>query len=77
LAFSNHQTSGQQKFLNKQIVYPGDKVSAEISIISTHFFIDKLEVGLRFDFMEGSRIIGTGVITGILNPVLQKSKSIS
>lgn len=71
-AFSNNQTSGQQKFINKETVYPGDKVFAEIAIISTDFLVDKLEIGLAFDFREGSRIIGTGIITEILNPFLLK-----
>jgi translation elongation factor EF-Tu-like GTPase len=35
--FSNMQTSGQQTFLDKDIVYPGDTVTAEIAIIATDF----------------------------------------
>jgi hypothetical protein len=31
------QTSGQQTFLDKDIVYPGDTVTAEIAIIATDF----------------------------------------
>jgi hypothetical protein len=31
-----------------------------------------LELGMPFDFREGSTIIGTGVILEILNPILQK-----
>ena len=69
-AFSNNQTSGQQKFIDKYTVYPGDKVFAEIAIISTDFLIAKLEIGLQFDFREGSRVIGTGIITKVLNPIL-------
>jgi translation elongation factor EF-Tu-like GTPase len=66
-AFSEMQTSGQQKFLDKDVVYPGDRVTAEISIISVEFFKNKLSVGLDFEFKEGSRLIGTGKILEIIN----------
>ena len=36
-AFSEMQTSGQQVFIDKEIVYPGESVIAEITIISPHF----------------------------------------
>jgi translation elongation factor EF-Tu-like GTPase len=65
--FSDTQTSGQQKFLDKEVVYPGDTVVAEIAIISTEIFEHKLKVGLGFEFRERSRIIGTGIIQSILN----------
>ncbi|TSJ40441.1 hypothetical protein FO440_11835 [Mucilaginibacter corticis] len=69
-AFSEYQTTGQQKFLNKEIVYPGESVSAEISILSVDFFKHKLKKYLEFEFREGSRVIGTGRIIDILNPDL-------
>jgi translation elongation factor EF-Tu-like GTPase len=65
--FSEMQTSGQQKFIDKEIVYPGDFVKAEISIISVDFFKNKLKIGLDFEFREASRVIGTGKIIEILN----------
>lgn len=64
------QTSGQQRFLDKEIVYPGESVKAEITVISTYFLKNKLSVGLNFDFREGARIIGTGIITEILDAEL-------
>jgi translation elongation factor EF-Tu-like GTPase len=72
-AFSDMQTSGQQIFLDKETVYPGDIVEAEISIISTEFFAGVLEEGMPFEFREASQIIGAGTILKILNPVLQKN----
>ena len=68
--FSEMQTSGQQVFLDKEIVYPGDKVNAEITIISDTYFAGQLYLGLEFEFREGSRIIGTGIIKEIVNPIL-------
>ncbi|WPU95102.1 hypothetical protein SNE25_06135 [Mucilaginibacter sabulilitoris] len=71
-AFSNMQTSGQQTFLNKDIVYPGEMILAKIALASPQFFEKKLYVGLDFEFREGARIIGNGRITEILNRDLEK-----
>ena len=69
--FSEMQTSGQQTFLNKDIVYPGDEVEAEIAILSVEFFENQLTEGMDFEFREGSRIIGTGKIKEIINERLK------
>ncbi|MDN5285953.1 MAG: hypothetical protein JWR38_2227 [Mucilaginibacter sp.] len=71
-AFSDMQTSGQQKFLDREIVYPGEEVLAEITIISTQPFEKKLYPGLCFDFREGPRIIGNGEIIEVLNADLKQ-----
>jgi elongation factor Tu len=68
--FSEMQTSGQQKFVDKEVVYPGDTVKAEIGIISLEFFQHQLSKGMSFEFREGSRVVGTGRIIKILNPQL-------
>lgn len=68
--FDEMQTSGQQTFLNKDTVYPGDTVEATIRIISVEHFANTLTEGMKFEFKEGSRIIGTGIITEILNDKL-------
>ncbi|HRX93420.1 MAG TPA: hypothetical protein P5158_04855 [Chitinophagaceae bacterium] len=71
--FDEMQTSGQQTFLNKDTVYPGDTVAAAIRIISVEHFASTLTEGMTFEFREGSKIIGTGIITSILNNSLQKA----
>ncbi len=71
--FDDMQTSGQQTFLNKDIVYPGETVEASIKIISVKHFENTLTEGMIFEFREGSRIIGTGKITDILNDKLKKA----
>jgi translation elongation factor EF-Tu-like GTPase len=70
--FSDLQTSGQQKFLDKEVVYPGETVKAEMTIVASDLFQHQLFKGLEFDFREGARIIGTGKILEILNPILDK-----
>lgn len=71
--FSEMQTSGQQTFLNKDTVYPGDTVEVAIRILSVEHFANTLAEGMAFEFREGSKIIGTGIIANILNDSLQKA----
>ena len=70
--FTEKQTSGQQIFIDKEIVYPGDKVLAKIKVLSPHFFADNLEDGMKFEFREGATIIGTGELKNIINDRLEK-----
>ena len=71
--FAEMQTSGQQTFIDRNIVYPGDTVEAEIKIISVDYFAGQLKEKMKFDFREGSRIIGTGQIKHILNDKLRQA----
>ena len=68
--FAEMMTSGQQIFIDKEWVYPGESVTAEITILATEYFKGKLYEGLEFDFREGRRITGTGIITKIVNESL-------
>ena len=70
--FEEMQTSGQQTFIDKEIVYPGETVEARIKIISVDYFTNCLTEGIDFEFREGDKIIGTGKIKKILNDNLKK-----
>lgn len=70
--FNDMQTSGQQTFIDKEIVYPGEKVEAKIKILSPEYFSNCLTEGMNFEFREGSRVIGTGEIKFIVNDKLEK-----
>jgi translation elongation factor EF-Tu-like GTPase len=70
--FADFRTSGRQIFINKDVVYPGETVEAEIKIVSTDFFADRLEEGMNFEFGEALHAIGTGTITKIVNEKLRK-----
>lgn len=72
--FSEMQTSGQQTFIDREFVMPGEYVGAEIKLTGVEHFAGSLYEGLTFDFREGDRIIGTGVITKVVNEQL-KSKA--
>jgi len=71
--FDEMRTSGQQVFLNKDLVLPGDTVEAEIRIIAVDYFAHRLSEGMLFEFGEGSTIIGTGEIIQIVNQRLKKA----
>ena len=73
--FDEMQTSGQQQFIGRKFVFPGDKVNAEINILSVDHFANKLEEGMEFEFREGSVIIGKGKILTIVNKKLKKEAS--
>jgi hypothetical protein len=71
--FAEMQTSGQQTFIDKETVYPGDKVDAKIKILSADYFTDCLTEGMNFEFREGATLIGTGQIKYIVNDKLEKA----
>ncbi|TCR10385.1 hypothetical protein EDF66_101199 [Sphingobacterium sp. JUb20] len=71
--FDDMQTSGEQTFINKTVVYPGEEVKATLRIIGQEYFSGRLEDGMFFEFREGSRIIGTGKIVKIMNEKLRKT----
>ena len=65
--FEEMQTSGEQTFLNKQEVFPGESVTAKIRILGVELFKNRLEPEMNFEFREGSRIIGIGTILEVIN----------
>lgn len=71
-SFDDRMTSGEQKFLDKEIVYPGETVIAEIRIVWIDIFIGKLKKGTQFGFYEGARMMGVGEIIEIINEELQQ-----
>ena len=70
--FDKMYTSGAQKFIDVDKVYPGQKVKAGIKIVSTAYFAGRLYEGLEFIFTEGTTVIGTGIIIEIINSSLKR-----
>jgi hypothetical protein len=70
--FDDMQTSGEQTFINKTVVNPGEEVEAAIRMIAVDHFQNRLLEGMAFEFREGPRVIGTGVIVQLLNEKLRK-----
>lgn len=64
--FQQEHINGIQNFIDVEFVFPGDTVTAEISLVTNQEIQDKLYVGLDFEFYEASILIGHGVITKLL-----------
>ena len=71
-SFSEKETSGKQAFIDKDRVYPGETVSANIELVSPHLFEKCLTEGMEFEFKEGQRVCGTGIVITIINGNLNK-----
>tara|TARA_R110000868_G_C10774799_1_gene755017 strand:- start:565 stop:906 length:342 start_codon:yes stop_codon:yes gene_type:complete len=72
--FSKMTTSGQQKFIGRDSVKPGETVKAEIMILSPQFFENMLEIGMEFEIGEGPTVVGTGKIIEIISDDLKKNQ---
>jgi len=70
--FEKITSSGRQLFINKEWVFPGEDVEAQITLMSPQFFENKLFEGLKFEFIEEAKIIGIGEIIEIKNETLKK-----
>lgn len=69
--FEEMQTSGEQIFIERNMVYPGETVKAKITLLSPALFGGKLRIGMKFEFREGNSTIGTGTISHIINDQLK------
>lgn len=72
-AGKNLLTTGEQIFIDKDNVLPGEIVNAEIRILSVDAFTGYLYAGQKFDICEGPRTIGKGEIIQVINDKLKKA----
>jgi len=61
--FNNQDFIAHQTFLDTDLVFPGDTVSADIILIDPKGALKNIYNGLNFDLLLNSSIIGSGVIT--------------
>jgi translation elongation factor EF-Tu-like GTPase len=64
-------TSGEQLFIDKDKVFPGETVTVEVRILGKAFFKNYLFVGQHFEVAEGPRVVGHGEVLEIINPTLR------
>lgn len=64
--FEQSEFMAMQDFLEIELVFPGDVVTAEITLFNAESIVEKLYRGQDFDFFEGENKIGFGVITSLL-----------
>lgn len=62
---ANEPVLGEYHFIDADLVYSGDTISAEIAIVDIQKLNLSLYNGLDFDFYEGENLMGKGVITKI------------
>ncbi|MGJ8734506.1 MAG: elongation factor Tu [Cellulophaga sp.] len=74
--YPEYLTSGQQSYIEKERANPGDKIKAEIVILSTEYFKSRLYENMEFKFCEGHNIIGYGKILEVVNPNLKSDPNI-
>lgn len=67
-------TSGEQVFWDKDRVYPGEKIRAQIRILDHVTFKHALSNDMTFQFCEGARVIGSGRIVEVINEELKETK---
>lgn len=70
--FSQSMTSGEQVFVDRDRVYPGAKVRAQVRILDHFTFRHALSDKMTFEFCEGSKAIGVGKIIEVTNEELKK-----
>lgn len=66
-------TSGEQLFVDKDKVFPGETEIAEIRMLSPNFFEKYLFVGQQFEIVEGPKVVGHGEVLEIINPNLRQA----
>lgn len=64
--YDGNDWDAPQTFLNVEQVMPGETVSAHLGFISPSEHVGKVHVGMSFQIREGARIVGTGIVTKII-----------
>jgi len=66
-------TSGEQLFVDKEKVFPGETVTAEIRILSKDIFKNYLFAGQHFEVVEAAHLVGHGEIIEVINHDLKQA----
>lgn len=61
----NELVLGEFNFLEADLVFAGDSISSEITLINFENGNKKIYSGLDFDFYEGEHLMGKGIITNV------------
>lgn len=65
--FDQKLVRGKQNFMETELVFPGDVVQSEITILTEEDYAGKFYSGLDFEFYEGEILIGHGVIIRLID----------
>lgn len=69
--FHSEMVLSSHEFIDTELVFSGDVVSTEITLIHAEGILGKIYAGLDFDFYEGEFLMGKGVITKMLKKELE------
>lgn len=65
--YDGHDWDARYGFHEKEWVSPGETVHASIWFLSPQCHLGRVHAGMEFQIREGSRVVGSGHITRILN----------
>jgi elongation factor Tu len=60
------------EYIGCESVAPGQTAKASVWFLAPEYQEGHLYPGFKFTVQEGSRIVGQGVVTRVINPVLQR-----
>ncbi|MCD9856815.1 hypothetical protein LUD75_18975 [Epilithonimonas sp. JDS] len=63
--YDNKELTANQTFVDAEIVFPGDTISADIFLLKPTETLERIYAGLDFDLLINSKIIGSGIIANI------------
>jgi len=66
-SFQNKVVYGNKSFLEHDLAYPNDIVKTDITLYTNLKTLERIYVGLDFDFFQGDVLIGKGIITKLLD----------
>ncbi len=66
----DYWTSARHRFIDSELVQPGDTVRAEVCFLTPEAYPHALTVGQRVTIAEGRHVVGYATITRILNRML-------
>lgn len=64
------QTTYSWKFIEKNIIFPGDQVNTMIKLNIAAPFYGKLKEGMNFDVLQEGKLVGKGRILHVMNNLL-------
>lgn len=65
--FQNKIIFGAKNYLEHGLVFPNDIAKTEITLFTDLKTLNKIYIGLDFDFFEGDILIGRGIVVALLN----------
>lgn len=63
--FDEKLFTGIQKFAGTELVFPGDSVHADITLLNPEQLTATIYEGMDFDFYEGDKLTGHGTVTAL------------